>query len=420
MASKLTEFDVLLYSKVDSYGSTWLGGYKCEYFSEQPVDTEQVCPVCSGVAREPTQTACGHIFCSLCLEKCVTKSENKKCPIDGEPIDISSSFRDKREEKKILSKQVRCPKGCNWESPLSALETHLAGGCGREEACECGVTLTRVELELHKRTKCPKREIKCEYCGGGFAAEQIVTHLLECDLCPRACSHGCGEKVTRRQDDTHQETCPNKVVPCPFSRIGCEVELMRMSLDQHTESAVKRHLLLACDTITDLRVEISELNSLVSNKPFIWRVSRVEESIRNNLKLTSAPFYREGYKFCARLYMGGVRQGEGTHLSAHLAVMKGSNDSNLEWPIKAGSKFSFTILNQQTDRMHVSMSKTIHPDDFLQPTSAVGKFWGFNKLISHKQLLERTSETDYCARDSVFVSIQLSILSDIPKWLKAW
>ena len=419
MASKLASFDELLYCTVDSYGTTWLGGYKCEYFSEQPVDTEQVCPVCSGVAREPTQAPCGHIFCSQCLEKCVTNSDSKKCPIDEESLE-SSGFRDKREEKKILSKQVRCPKACNWESALSGLETHLRGGCGRKEVCQCGVSLTRVELELHKLTKCPMREVKCEYCAGGFEAEQMQAHLLKCELCPRVCPHGCGDKLTRIQEESHQETCPNKVVPCTFGRIGCEVELMRSLLDQHSDSAVQQHLLLACDTITDLRVEISELNSLVSSKPFVWRVTGVEEGIKNSVKLTSTPFYREGYKFCVRLYMGGIRQGEGTHLSANLAVMKGSNDSNLEWPIKAGSKFSFTILNQQTDRLHVCMSKTIHPDDFQQPTSAVGKFWGFNKLISHKQLMERTIEIDYCTRDSVFMSVQLSLLSDLPKWLRAY
>ena len=419
MASKLTTLEELLFCKVDSYGVEWLGGYRCDYFLEQPVDREQVCPVCSGVAREPTQTPCGHLFCSQCLAKFVTKSDNKKCPIDGESLE-GSNFRDKREEKKILSKQVRCPRACDWESALSTLETHLRDGCGREGVCQCGVSLPRVELELHKLTKCPMREIKCEFCGGEFEAEQMHSHLLKCDLYPRPCLHGCGDKITRKQDEAHQEICPNKVVPCQFKGIGCEVELMRSLLEQHSDSAVKQHLLLACETITDLRVEISELNSLVSNKAFVWRVTAVEESIMNRVKLTSVPFYREGYKFCARLNMGGARQGEGTHVSAYLVVLKGSNDSNLEWPIKAGSKFSFTILNQQTDRQHLSLSKTIHPDDFPQPITAVGKFWGFNKLISHKQLLEKTNEIDFCARDSVFVSIQLSLLSDMPKWLRAW
>ncbi|KAI6657548.1 TNF receptor-associated factor 5-like [Oopsacas minuta] len=416
MASKLISYNDLLYCKVDKYGYQWLGGYNCEYFTEQLVDTEQICPVCNGVSREPVQTPCGHLFCSLCLDKSV-ESQNAKCPIDKESL-TGSNFRDKREEKRILSKRVKCPRGCDWESMLSGLESHLVGGCEREELCTCGASLGKEDLVLHKLTECPKRIIKCEYCREDIEAQNQSSHLSKCQIYPRLCSLGCGEKLTIPQEKKHQDTCPNMVIPCSFSKIGCVVELMRSQHDEHLDTYMKQHLVQACDTIMDLRIEVSELTSLASNKPYIWKVTNIEESIQNNIKLTSVPFYREGYKFCARLSMGGIRQGEGTHISAHLAVMKGANDSNLEWPIKAGSKFSFTVLNQQTDRLHVVMSKTIHPDDFLQPTVSAGKFWGFNKLISHKQLFEKTIESEYCVKDTMFLSVQLSILSDFPKWLK--
>lgn len=417
MASKLTSYKNLLYRKVGKYGDEWLGGFNCDYFSEQPVDNEQICPVCTGVAREPTQTACGHLFCCLCLDKSIKMSQNAECPIDGECL-TTSNFRDKREEKKILSKRVRCPRGCDWVSVLSELESHLEGGCEKGELCECGISLSRVELSSHKLSDCPKRIIKCEFCGDKLEAENQPLHLLICALYPQPCSLGCGETITNAQKEKHQDTCPNKVVPCYFKEIGCDIELIRSGCEYHLDKHLKHHLMLACSTIKDLRVQVSELTSLASNRPYIWKICCVEESIKNNVKLTSPSFYREGYKFCARVSMGGMRQGEGTHISGHLAVMKGANDSNLEWPIKAGSKFSITILNQQTDRVHVSMSKTIHPDDFPQPTEPVGKFWGFNKLISHKQLLEKTIESDYCVRDTMYVSVQLSVLSELPKWLK--
>ena len=417
MASEQSSLDSFMYCRSERYGKSWNGGFKRDYFLDQPIDEEQICPVCNGISREPTQTSCEHIFCRICLENSVASTE-PNCPIDGKKLE-NSNFRDKREEKKILSKRVTCPKGCEWESALSSLEEHLLEGCKVSLKCECGQSLPRVELELHRRTKCPKRRVECQYCGEEMEADTRDSHLETCEQYPWKCSLGCGEQVTRRETEKHLEKCPNKVVYCSFRAIGCDVELIRSQHEQHLSSGVREHLHLACHAISDLRTEVSELSSQVSSsRPYVWRVQGVEEGIRDNARMASPPFYRDGYKFSAKLNLGGARQGEGTHVSVHLAVVKGANDTVLEWPIRAGSKFTVTLLNQQTDRHHVSMSRTVLPEDYPQPTDGANKFWGFNKFVSRQQLAEKTSEVEYCVRDTVYVSIQLSLLSDLPKWLR--
>ena len=53
---------------------------------------------------------------------------------------------------------------------------------------------------------------------------------------------------------------------------------------------------------------------------------------------------------CLNVDAAGNGDGEGTHLSVFLAVMKGSHDDELTWPLRG--KIEIKLLNQISDSAH--------------------------------------------------------------------
>ena len=55
---------------------------------------------------------------------------------------------------------------------------------------------------------------------------------------------------------------------------------------------------------------------------------------KDNIDWYSGTFYthNNGYKMCLNVCAGGDGNGEDTHLSVYLYLMKGSHDDNLKWP----------------------------------------------------------------------------------------
>ena len=67
----------------------------------------------------------------------------------------------------------------------------------------------------------------------------------------------------------------------------------------------------------------------------------------------SEPFYSSpgGYKLCLCVIANGYEEGQGTHVSVFIALMKGRNDHQLQWPLE--HDVTFGILNWKRDKNHV-------------------------------------------------------------------
>ena len=66
--------------------------------------------------------------------------------------------------------------------------------------------------------------------------------------------------------------------------------------------------------------------------------------------------HNNGYKMCLNVCAGGEGDGEGTHLSIFLYLMKGPHDDNLKWPLRVNTLASLLVklLNQISDNLYLS------------------------------------------------------------------
>lgn len=114
---------------------------------------------------------------------------------------------------------------------LADREAHLDRDCGFQEGtCDmegCSASVQRQHLEEHQAS-CRYRLVACEFCHDEVAHRTMKQHVKRCDMVEVACPRKCGAQVKRGEKDTHKETCPLAVVPCPFGPHGCKVKVKRM------------------------------------------------------------------------------------------------------------------------------------------------------------------------------------------------
>ena len=235
----------------------------CEFVEQTSKDLD--CPLCFQVLWKPFLTACcGNHLCEACVK--TTKKKKKRCPFcKKKPI---SGIIDKKFQRQINELQVYClhkKQGCLWVGALSKLTEHLEEGESVGEckfvslSCplSCGKQIYRYELEEHLSEECPLRTYTCEYCGHSSTYDDVTTtHYSECPDYPVACPNLCSERKMKRSNlDQHLLTCPNEVVSCSFSEIGCEDRIKRQCLQQHIEANVMQHLLMMYDAFKSVKQE---------------------------------------------------------------------------------------------------------------------------------------------------------------------
>ncbi|XP_028340842.1 TNF receptor-associated factor 4 isoform X1 [Physeter macrocephalus] len=307
-------------------------------FLEKP-KRRLLCPLCGKPMREPVQVStCGHRFCDTCLQEFLSEGVFK-CPEDQLPLDYAKIYPDPELEVQVLGLPIRCihsEEGCRWSGPLRHLQGHLNTCSFNVVPCpnRCPAKLSRRDLPAHLQHDCPKRRLKCEFCGCDFSGEAFESHEGVCPQESVYCENKCGARMMRRllaqhatsecpkrtqpctyctkefvfdTIQSHQYQCPRLPVPCPnqcgvgtmaredlpghlkdscstalvlcpFKDSGCKHRCPKLAMARHVEESVKPHLAMMCALVSRQRQELQELRreleelSVGSDGVLIWKI----------------------------------------------------------------------------------------------------------------------------------------------------
>ncbi|XP_056675501.1 TNF receptor-associated factor 4 isoform X1 [Monodelphis domestica] len=262
-----------------------------------------------------------------------------KCPEDQLPLDYAKIYPDPELEAQVLSLPIRCihsEEGCRWTGALRQLQVHLSS-CGYNVvACpnRCNGKLSRRDLPSHLQHECPKRRLKCDFCGIDFTGEAFESHEGVCPQESVYCENKCGARMMRRllgqhmmaecpkrtqpcayctkefvydTIQNHQHQCPRYPIPCPnqcgmgsipredlnshlkencstvpvlcpFKDAGCKHRCPKLAMGRHMEESVKPHLAMMCALVSRQRQELQELRrdveelSVGCDGVLIWKI----------------------------------------------------------------------------------------------------------------------------------------------------
>ena len=334
---------------------------------------------------------------------------------------------------KVRQLKVRCSNkssGCEWVGELGDLDNHLKLG-SVEGQCHfvdvqcplgCGQSLMRRNLNNHQSNECPKRPFTCEYCEYESTHEKVVSdHWPKCQRFPKVCPNNCStNKIECRFLQRHlQEKCTLERIPCEFSFAGCPVKVERESMEYHMDDSKDEHLKMTASECKNLRAELAFLKlafAKISPKPvFIPPPDIVMTNFESDQECIacwySPPFYTHvgGYKMCLIIYANGWGDGEGTHVSVAVHMLKGEFDFHLKWPFKG--EITVELVNQKEGGKKCEGKPVEHSDPdkynnydkvFQRVTEGEREEtgWGLDTFMSHSDLYKPEDGKEYLVNDT--------------------
>ena len=247
---------------------------------------------------------------------------------------------------------------------------------------------------------------------------------LKMDEAQKKCEeklNGIHSKLEKRVSEVHnnfQNQLEKKVDDVQSS---CETNIKKVEkLFKEQVNNVQSKLELAVDDFQ--KKPDSLLNTgLGDDNTFTWKIKNFENVLTlaksgSKIEIESKPFYMYGYKLKLLLYPNGNIDGQNTHLSLYVTVMKGEYDTILAWPLLQ-KKFTFTLIDQQENpakRKNVIFEFTAHRthvESFAKPITNENAGRGYQKFVSHEQLRTRRFLVD----DVIFIQIQIQV--HLSSWL---
>ena len=405
-----------------------------DYCFVETLHDRYICKICHLPSRDPhLSVCCGHLFCKSCLDKIKrTAAITNDCPVCRNEEFVK--FPNKAIDREIKALHIYCTnkeKGCEWQGELNTINNHLdnSDGCQFEEVeCsnECGEIIERRYLTSHVETECPCRKVNCQYCHDTGEHQFIEgQHKEECPKLPLPCPNKCEVGSVPREDmEAHRKECPLEVIQCEYYSVGCKrIKLTRKDQDQHYKEKMEEHLIMTKNELTGTKAQLNKLTVYVRSLqldalmrklnvrcPVTFKISELSDKEVGELKWSSDSFYthHKGYKMTLGVDDYGDEDGNYTHLSVYLHLMKGQYDDELTWPLR--ERFEVKLLNQLSDSENFSSTITYGdrtPDHCANRVMGGSKAsgWGHRQFISNGELCKATSSCQYLKDDCLFLQV---------------
>ena len=405
------------------------------------------CPVCRDEEFKTFRNkAIDREIKDLCIY-CTNKE--KGCKWQGELNDINDHLRNS-----CQFEEVKCTRECGEMMERRYLTTHIEFECPRRKVnCRyCHDTGEHQFIEGQHKEECPKLLLPCaNMCEvGSIAREDMETHKKVCPLKMIQCHYrnvGCEVRMTRKDQEKHENenvrehlmltkyelTCTKATLANTDNKLAdthnqlakthnelanalqriCTLEvLLYLATNKPVAMPTSRAVVLEsslswCDKLVSM---VMMSRSRHQECPVVFKMLEFNKHKVKNIKWDSYSYYThdKGYKMCVKVYAAGIGDGENTHLSVFLVLMKGPNDHELAWPMKV--KFEMKLLNQISDSEHYTDSLTYDENTASDSSDRVtegdkGSGWGHSKFICNEDLEKTIPTCQYLKDDCLFFEV---------------
>ena len=413
-----------------------------KFLSEPPPD--YLCPICTDPLTEPYLTDCGHHFCYTCRGRLLANGKSE-CPDCREQDVLTDARLNKHMQRQVNSLKVRCQHqevGCQWVGELRYLHEHLdpvIRECGFILlACplDCGERVRSSAMKDHILSDCSKRSYVCEYCGY-FNSFDIITeqHYPACEMFPVECPNTCFvENLKRLGLVSHlEEQCPLQVIQCPFTSVGCTVQLPRREMEEHEKIAVHQHLRMTMSIVMQLKeppasaivaTTAKQLEYVINLPPVEVTITDFMKKKECNVEWISPVFYShpDGYKLCLVVYPNGISNGKGTHISIYVGFLSEILDSKENWHA-VDFDIYVHMLNWRKDDGHHEESLSFNGKGYRTSREGIELSPMRSSFIPHSSLsYNSTTNTEYLQNDCVRLRVSkvilysTALLNKTPSW----
>ena len=306
--------------------------------------------------------------------------------------------------------------------PVSTSNSVHADGSCQFVPIDCSYCQEKFErrfVEEHETRLCFQRPFCCEVCNDYESTFEDVAnnHKPACPSRLVSCSNECGANTKFKDLSKHlAEDCPLEIIDCSFSFAGFEAKLPRKDLPAHISDSLSVHMSLQAIShqkqlsilethIRELKTEnsmlkeqLKKLSTHVQVVPVQFVMNDFAAKKEKGEDWTSQPFYTHprGYKMCLSVVADG--EGEGSHVSVFIELMRGEFDSELNWPFHGS--MTVTLLDQEGEQHHADTNTFSFdsgtPEECV--CQVVGKEknlgWGAATFIAHKDLHPNYNKND--------------------------
>ena len=334
---------------------------------------------------------------------------------------------------------VSCSYNCGERLERQYMMHHVGMECPRRNYyCEyCYDIGEHRYIEGEHKDECTKFPLPCPNgCEvGTIPREDMKVHRQECPLEMVSCEYhsvGCLTKMLRKDQEGHKKEKIEEHLMMTMQKLttnekqltDTKLQLAEAFLEldttktQLTDALQRINVLEAymnqatyntvfSPSVSDEAIELNWSDKLASARtvlksndqqycPVLLRMSGYNEKKKKRVEWYSDSFYTHsnGYRISLCVFAAGCGDGEGTHLSVSLYLMKGKHDDQLTWPLRG--KFKVKLLNQISDSEHYSK---IFIFDDKTPNDNAGRVtegdkadgWGFHMFISNEELHKTTT-----------------------------
>ncbi|CAF1094727.1 unnamed protein product [Rotaria sordida] len=197
-----------------------------------------------------------------------------------------------------------------------------------------------------------------------------------------------------------------------FKTIDEVLPTIKKSIEESNNilDAMNTNLTILHQELSSLKQKYEDKQATSYDGTLIWKISRFQEKMTDakserQVSIYSPPFFSSptGYKMCARLYLYGDGNARRTHMSLFFVLMRGPNDSILQYPFSY--KVTFCLFDQSDQRSHIidSFRPDTKSNSFQRPRSDMNIASGIPKFVPINTVDNPNSP--YVKDDTMFIKV---------------